>query len=90
MVYEVAGYRQLQLTIGIPSDATNASGNSAAVKFLKDGGSTQLIPQVTVALDQPQRVTVPLSGTSQLDINCIDAEAYSGMDVVLANAVLVR
>jgi hypothetical protein len=79
----------LEVTIGVPSNATNASGNSAAVQFLKDGGSTQLIPQVTATLDQPQAVTIPLSGTSQLDISCT-ASNNGGEDVVLANAALIR
>ena len=68
---------------------SDASGNSAAVQFLKDGGSTQLIPQVTATLDQPQTVNIPLSGTSQLDISCT-ASNRNGEDVVLANAALVR
>lgn len=89
LVYEVAGYRALEVTIGVPSNAANALGNSATIQFLKDGGSTQLIPQVTVTLDQPQTVTIPLSGTSQLDISCIAAN-QGGEDVVLANAALVR
>ena len=68
---------------------SDASGNPAAVQFLKDGGSTQLIPQVTATLDRPQTVNIPLSGTSQLDISCT-ASNSNGEDVVLANAALVR
>lgn len=89
LVYDVAGYRALEVTVGVPSNATNGSGNSAALQFLKDGGSTQLIPQVTAMLDQPQTVNIPLSGTSQLDISCT-ASDNTGEDVVLADAALVR
>jgi hypothetical protein len=89
LVYDVAGYRALEVTIGIPSNATNAAGNSAAIQFLKDGGSTQLIPQVTAVLDQPQKVTIPLTGISQLGISCT-ASNNTGEDVVLGDAALVR
>jgi hypothetical protein len=92
LVYDVAGFSALRLTIGVPNDATDAAGNSAAVQFLKDGGSTQLIPQVSVALDQAQTVTVPLTGTSQLELSCTASSSpgSGGMDIVLGNAALIR
>jgi hypothetical protein len=92
LVYDVAGYSALQLTLGVPDNATDAAGNSAAIRFLKDGGSTQLIPQVTVALDQAQTVTVQLSGTSQLEISCTASSSIpsGGLDIALGNAALIR
>lgn len=92
LVYEVAGYGALRLTLGVPSTAKDAAGNSAAIEFLKDGGSTQLIPQVTIALDQAQTVTVPLAGTSQLEISCTATSSIGsgGMDIALGNAALIR
>jgi hypothetical protein len=86
VVYEVAGFKTLQATIGVPSDATNASDNSASIQFLKDGTSTQLAPGITVALDQPQVTTVPLKGASQLGISCTGSNG--DIDIALANATL--
>ena len=86
VVYDVAGYKTLRATLGVPSDATNASGNSAAVQFLKDGTSTQLTSGITVALDQPQVITVPLKGASQLGISC--SGSNGNIDIALANATL--
>jgi hypothetical protein len=89
LVYDVAGYRALRLTLGVPNNAADAAGNSAAVQFLRAGASTQLIPQVTVALDQAQPVTVPLSGTAQLAINCTTTSS-AAFDIVLGNATLIH
>ena len=86
VVYKVAGYKTLQATIGVPSDATNASGNSATIQFLKDGTSNQLAQDITAALDQPQVITVPLKGASQLDISC--SGSNGNIDIALANAAL--
>ena len=91
VTYNVAGYKTLTATIGVPPDATNAGGNSASIEFYKDGTSTQLHLPVTVALDSPQTVTVNLQGASQLQINCTAANAGGGgddIDVVLGNATL--
>lgn len=88
LVYDVAGYKTFKATIGVPSDATNASGNSTAIQFLKDGSSVQLSPGITTALDQPQNVTIPLSGASQLEISCASSSSESDMDIVVANATL--
>jgi hypothetical protein len=91
LVYDVAGYSALRFTLGVPDNATDAAGNSAAVQFLKDGGPTQLIPQVTTALGQPQTVTVPLAGTVQLEISCTaSSSSGGGIDIVLGNATLSR
>jgi hypothetical protein len=92
LIYVVAGYTALRVTIGVPNDAVSAAGNSGTLKFLKDGGSTQLSPQVTTALDQPQSVTVPLAGASQLEISCQSSAPFvpSGLDIVLGNAILIR
>jgi hypothetical protein len=91
LVYEVSGYSTLRLTLGVPNDAADAVGNSATVQFSKDGNS-QLIPQVTAALDHAQAITVPLAGTSQLEISCTAASyaGAGGIDIVLGNATLLR
>ena len=90
LVYDVAGYATFKATIGVPSDATNASGNSTTVQFLKDGSSVQLIPSITTALDQPQAVTIPLMGASQLEISCTSSASAQTMDIVLGTATLAR
>jgi hypothetical protein len=94
LVYKVAGYKTLNATFGIPSDATNAAGNSATIKFYKDGGSTQLGQTYTIALDSPQKVRLPLRGSSQLEISCVAAnqDDPSGdgddIDVIIGHATL--
>jgi hypothetical protein len=68
--YDVAGYKYLTATISIPSDATNAAGNTMNITFFKDGSTTQLGAPFTVALDRPHRVHLNLEGSSQLEIAC--------------------
>ena len=62
LIYVVAGYKTLAATFGIPNNAADAAGNSATIKVYKDG--TELGQPVTVALDHPQRVSLPLQGSS--------------------------
>jgi NPCBM/NEW2 domain-containing protein len=92
VTYNVAGYKTLTATIGVPPDATNAGGNSATIQFHKDGTATQLHLPVTVALDSPQTVQVQLQGASQLQINCTAANADGtngeDIDVVIGDATL--
>jgi hypothetical protein len=87
IIYNVAGYSVLKAYIGVPNNSADAAGTTATISFLKDGTSRQLIPNVTVALDQPERVQVNLRGTSQLEIDCT-ASQPGGIDIVLGNATL--
>lgn len=87
LVYEVAGYKTLNATIGVPSNATNAAGKTAHITFLKDGTTTQLAPGVTTALGQPQTVHVNLQGASQLAIGCATSELWN-IDIALGSATL--
>jgi len=88
----VAGYRTLTATIGVPSYAANAPGSSATIKFFKDGSSTQLGATLTVALDNPARVTLNLQGSSRLEIYCIaanqDGSNGDDINVAIGNAKL--
>ncbi|HEV2254525.1 MAG TPA: hypothetical protein VGS06_15130 [Streptosporangiaceae bacterium] len=91
LVYAVAGYKTLNATFGIPDNASNAAGNSATIKFYKDGGSTELGKPITIALDSPQRITLPLQGSSQLEISCVAAQTGSSgddIDVAIGDATL--
>ena len=92
LVYDVAGYGTLNATFGIPDDASNAAGNSATIKFYKDGDSTELGQPVTIALDSPQRVSQDLQGASQLEIYCVSANGGSSngddIDVAIGGATL--
>jgi hypothetical protein len=88
VVYDVAGYRFLDATIGVPSDATNAAGTGANVTFLKDGTTAQLGSGVSVALDQPQHVHVNLHGASQVEIACAVSGSSGFLDIVLGNATV--
>lgn len=92
VTYDVAGFGTLAATIGIPSNATNAAGNSASIQFFKDGGPTQLGQTLTVSPDNPQTITLPLDNSSQLEIHC-DAAEVTGttgydIDVVIGTATL--
>jgi hypothetical protein len=90
--YNVAGYKFLNTVIGIPSNASNAAGNSMTVTFFKDGSSTQLGSPVTVSLDHPQSVHLDLAGSSQLEIACTAIGGTShttvSMDAALGNATI--
>jgi hypothetical protein len=92
LVYDVAGFRFLNALIGVPSNATNAAGNTMSVTFFKDGTTQQLGKTLTVALDQPVQLHLSLDGASQLEIGCAATSTASQqaqqMDVALGNAVL--
>lgn len=92
LVYAVAGYQTLDATFGIPDNASNAAGNSATIKFSKDGGSTELGQPITIGLDRPQRVSLPLQGSSQLEISCVAANQTGSngddIDVAIGEATL--
>lgn len=85
MIYDVAGYKYLTTLIGIPSDASNGSGNAMTITFYKDGSATQLSSPVT--LDHPQSVHLDLQGSSQLEISCsainTTSQQATEMDVAL-------
>jgi hypothetical protein len=90
-VYDVAGYKYLTALVGVPSDATNAAGNAMTITFFKDG-STQLGQPITVSLDHPQSVHLPLQDASQLQISCNATNVTShqpvDMDAALGNATI--
>jgi hypothetical protein len=92
IVYDVAGYKYLNTVVGIPSNASNAVGNSMTFTFYKDGSATQLSTPVTVSLDHPQSVHLNLQGSSQLEIACsainTSSQAKTDMDVALGNATI--
>jgi hypothetical protein len=86
VVYRVTSYNTLNVFLGVPGDAANASGNTATIDFFKDGTTTKLVRTVTIALDQPKNIPVPLKGASQLTISC--SGSTNDIDVVLGNATL--
>jgi hypothetical protein len=94
LVYDVAGFSFLNATIGVPSDATNAAGNTMGITFFKDGTTQQLGKTITIALDQPGQVHLNLDGASQLEIGCAATSTANQqavqMDVALGNAVLTN
>jgi hypothetical protein len=92
LIYNVAGYKFLTAVFGIPSDATNAAGNTMTITFFKDGSTTQLATPMTISLDHPQSVQLNLDGSSQLEIAC-DATSVAGhsgvnMDAAMGNATI--
>jgi hypothetical protein len=94
LVYVVAGSKTLNATFGVPDDASNAAGNSATIKFYKDGTSTELGQPITIALDSPQRVSLNLQGSSQLEIYCAAANPDGSddgddIDVAIGGATLI-
>jgi hypothetical protein len=92
LVYDVAGYKYLTTLIGIPSDASNATGNTMTITFYKDGSASQLMTPVTVSLDHPQSVHLNLQGASQLEVACSAISTTSQdseyMDVAFGNATI--
>jgi hypothetical protein len=87
VIYNVARYKIFKAFIGVPNNSTDAAGTTATISFLKDGTKTRLIPDFTVALDQPKRIRVNLDGSSQLEIDCT-ASQPGGIDIVFGNATL--
>jgi hypothetical protein len=94
VVYDTAGFTFLNATLGIPSDATNAAGNTMNITFFKDGTTDQLGKTLTTALDSPVQLHLNLEGASQLSIACQATSTSSSdavaMDVAFGNAVLVK
>jgi hypothetical protein len=68
LVYDVAGFAFLNATLGVPSNATNAAGNTMNVTFFKDGSTDQLGKTITVSLDNPVPLHLSLGGAPQLAI----------------------
>ncbi|HEY2286642.1 MAG TPA: NPCBM/NEW2 domain-containing protein [Streptosporangiaceae bacterium] len=92
LVYDVAGFAFLNATLGVPSNATNAAGNTMNITFFKDGSTEQLGKTITVSLDSPVALHVNLDGASQLAIDCAAtpsaSDAAAPMDIAFGNAVL--
>lgn len=82
-VYDVAGYKEMDVTVGEPDDASGAAGESVSVQFLKDG--TSQLGSATVSLDHPVSLHVVLQEASQLKITCNGP----GSMVTLGDATLV-
>jgi hypothetical protein len=94
VVYDVAGYTFLNATLGVPSNATNAAGNTMSVTFFKDGSTDQLGKTLTISLDNPVALHLNLAGASQLSIDCAATqnagETPAAMDLAFGNAVLAK
>jgi hypothetical protein len=94
VVYDVAGFSFLNATLGVPSNATNAAGNTMSVTFFKDGSTDQLGKTLTISLDNPVALHLNLDGASQLAIDCAATQSSSdtpaAMDLALGNAVLTQ
>ena len=55
--------------VGIPDDSANVTGYVGTLTFTSQDGK-QLGRNVTVSLGHPARVTLNVSGVTQLDITC--------------------
>jgi hypothetical protein len=94
IVYNVAGARFLNATLGIPNDSTTGAGNVMTVTFFKDSitPTSQLAPPYTVVLDKPQTVHLDMQNASQLVIQCAGhSQASHGgvtMDMSLGSATV--
>lgn len=91
VVYNVARFKFLNATIGVPNDARNAAGNTTVITFLKDSSAAQpLGSPLNVAVGQPQLVHLDLQGATQLDIHCVATNnathSVAIMDIVLGDA----
>jgi hypothetical protein len=85
VVYDVAGFKFLNATIGVPNDSPNATGNSTTITFFKNGSTTQLGQPITSALGQQQRIHLNLQGSDQLEVDCTSTTG-NGMYAALGNA----
>jgi hypothetical protein len=92
LVYDVAGFAFLNATLGVPSNAANAAGNTMSITFFKDGSTDQLGKTITTSLDNPVPLHLNLDGTSQLAIDCAATHSATDapvpMDIAFGNAVL--
>jgi hypothetical protein len=84
VVYNVAGFKFLNATVGVPNNAAGAAGNAATIVFLKNGSTTQLGPPISDTLGQQQQVHLNLQGAEQLEIQC--STSSGEMNVALGNA----
>lgn len=91
ITYNVAGYKSMTSTIGVPNDATNGVGNSAKITFLKDG-TTQLGTPLTIVVGRPQTIHLDLRDATQLQIQCAaknSGNLGAAMDIALGDATLL-
>jgi hypothetical protein len=84
VVYDVAGFRYLNATVGIPNNSPDASGSAANVILYKNGSSTTLGPPISGPVGKGQTVHVFLHGAAQLNITCSGAPG----SIALGDAVL--
>jgi hypothetical protein len=88
VVYDVAGFKFLDATVGIPSNAQFGAGNALLVTFFKDGATTQLGSPITVSLSHSQPIHLDLQGASQLKVACAGHADTGYAPVVLGSATL--
>jgi hypothetical protein len=84
VTYDVAGFRYLNATVGIPDNSPDTTGGTANVVLHKNGSSASLGPPISGAVGSGQAVHVDLQGAAQLTISCSGA----GATIALGDAAL--
>ena len=70
LTYNVAGDAFLDAELGVPSDSAYATGTTTTVTFYKDGTTKELTAPITLVVGSPKKISLPLQGTTQLEISC--------------------
>jgi hypothetical protein len=88
--YDVAGNTQFTAVVGIPDNATDATGLEETVIFASQNGS-QLAKPVVVSLGSPAQVSLNISGVTQLQVTCTGVvepghQQDNGNQLTLGNA----
>jgi hypothetical protein len=82
----------MSAVLGVPSDDTDAAGETMTVSFFNNGTGSQTSDPVAVSLGHPRAVHLRFSGSSQLEISCSAVSAASGsaryMELALGNATI--
>lgn len=92
MAFDVAGNKAFTAQVGIPDNASNATGLAETVTFATQSGR-QLGRPVTVTLGSPAKVSLNITGVTQLQVTCtgVDQATHqqqSGNQLALGNAAV--
>jgi hypothetical protein len=92
LAYDVAGNKVFSALVGIPDNASNATGLAETVTFATQSGR-QLGRPVTVTLGSPAKVSLNITGVTQLQVTCtgVDQATHqqqNGNDLALGNAAV--
>jgi hypothetical protein len=90
MAYDVAGNSLFTAVVGIPDNSANATGLAETVIFATQSGR-ELGKPVVVSLGSPAKVSLNITGVTQLQVTCTGVDQSShqqanGNELALGNA----